>query len=83
MMVMELGAPDGGHITTNCLELLKMIKNDEDFTPVAREVSAWNVKNMRSGIKGTISMSRTKWDMLKNKKKCYENYSMWCESKTL
>ena len=40
MMVMMLGAPDGGHVTTNCLELLKMIKNDEDFTPVAREVSA-------------------------------------------
>ena len=40
MMVMMLGAPDGGHITTNCLELLKMIKSDEDFTPVAREVSA-------------------------------------------
>ena len=26
MMVMLLGAPDGGHITTNCFELLKMIK---------------------------------------------------------
>ena len=40
MMVMMPGASDGGHIITNCLELLKMIKNDEDFTPVAREVSA-------------------------------------------
>ena len=40
MMVMMLGVSDGGHIITNRLELLKMIKNDEDFTPVAREVSA-------------------------------------------